>query len=235
MTIGKQLLSDDLGEMQEGLEVLFQESAQKRRLVLQSHEDASKTLSGKQFDLLKGLGFKAAGNVAEYEANKVKLAKAGLTMETIDQLKKIKDKYNKYIISYSNMCALCLKHNLYFGEASLFTGTMPMKNVEEIEAFPFSEFASHYSTIDPRYNESIVAGNTSSIAQAMIVAPLNLFKLENIFIAESRELIKFQGITSKCIYPVAEDPIVVLPFKTSAAKEIFFIIITHWDSSKSII
>lgn len=235
MTISAKHLSSDLAGMQENLEILFQESAVKQQLVLGSHEDAEKTISTKQHDLLQGLGFSSTGNIQQFQENKKVLEKAGLTLGTIKQLKEIKDKYNKYIISYSNMAVLCAKHNLYFGDATLFTGEMPMKNVKELELFPFSEFGSNYSVVYARNGESIVEGNVSSSCKAMIVAPLNLFKLNNVFIADSRELIQFSGIKSKCIYPVAEDPIVVLPFKASSTREIFFLIITHWDSSKSII
>ena len=235
MTIKKQQLSDDLNAMQENLDVLFQASASKHQLILQSLEDSKQTISGKQFNLLKGLGFNSVDNITQYEQNVEVLTRAGMAMETVEQLKAIKNKYNKYIISYNNMSALCIKHNLYFGDAPLFIGTMPMKNVEEIENFPFSEFSSHYNALTARCNESIVSGNISTQSRAMIVAPLNLFKLKDVFIANSRELIQYSGINSRCIFPVAEDPIVVLPFKTTSTPEIFFLIITHWDSSKSII
>jgi hypothetical protein len=235
MTTEKERLSSDIDSMQEGFEKLFAASADKRQLVLQSHEDSDKAISEKQSDFLRGLGFNSLKNVQEFEERSKELQKVGITMETIDELKKIKDTYGKNIISYDNLCKLCEKYNLYFGDSSLFTDVMPMENVKELETFPFGKFSSHYTVCHSYHEESIVEGRVSTKAQAMIVAPLNLFKLENVFVSKSRELIPFSGVNSKCKSKGSDDPIVILPFKTRGVKEIFFLIITHWDNSKSII
>lgn len=235
MITEKMLLLDDLAVCQEGLDKLFSQVAEKRQLVLQSHEDSTRVISTSQNDFLQGIGFNNIENVKEYEENKKALQQAGLTLETIDVLKKIKNKYNKSIIGYNSLCELCLKHNLYFGDSGLYTGKVPMENIKEMQDFPFSEFASHYNVVQGRYEESIINGNISTSAKTMIVAPLNMFNLSDILIASSRELIRFNGIKAKCKAPFAQDPIVLLPFKVSATKEIFFLIVTHWDNTKSII
>jgi hypothetical protein len=235
MTTKNEQLLGDISSFQENLDGMFAKVAEKRQLTLQSHEDAEKTITGKQSNILSGLGFNEAKNMKEYQNNQAALRKAGLAMETIDELKKIKDKYGKNIIGYNQLSDLCEKHNLYFGDSKYFTGQIPMKNIKEIEEFPFSEFASHYTTLAARQNETIIDGTTSTTAKAMIVAPLNLFKLNDVLISNSRELIDFKGIKSRCIFPCAEDPIVILPFKASGTKEIFFLIVTHWDNTTSII
>lgn len=235
MSTEKIQLLADLDGYQEGLDKLFSQVAEKRQLVLQSHEDANKVISPAQNSFLQGIGFSNAENIKEFEENSKILEKAGLTLETIDVLKKIKTKYNKNIIGYNNLCELCLKHNLYFGDSGLYTGEIPMENIKEMQNFPFSEFASHYNVVQGRYEESIINGNICTSAKTLIVAPLNVFNLKDIFVASSRELIRFSGTVAKCKAPFAQDPIVLLPFKISATKEIFFLIVTHWDSSKSII
>lgn len=235
MSTEKIQLLTDLDTYQEDLDKLFVEVSEKRQLVLQSHEDASQVISSDQNNFLQGIGFNNSENIKEFEENSKLLQKAGLTLESIDTLKKIKTKYNKSIIGYNNLCDLCLKHNLYFGESGLYVGKIPMENVKEMQAFPFSEFASHYNVVQGRPEESIIQGNICTSAKTLIVAPLNVFNLKNIFISSSRELIRFNGTEAKCKAPFALDPIVLLPFKISATKEIFFLIITHWDNSKSII
>jgi len=228
-------LLDDISSYQDNLDGLFEKVAEKRQLVLQSHEDAERTISPKQHTILDNLGFNEAKNMKEYQQNQTNLYNAGLTMETINELKKIKDKYKKNIIGYNQLSNLCNKHNLYFGDSKFFIGQIPMKNIKEIEEFPFDEFASHYTTLTAGKFQSIVDGNVSPKSKAMIVAPLNLFNLNNVMISNSRELINFDGIKSKCIFPCAEDPIVILPFKSKGTNEIFFLIVTQWDSTNSII
>jgi len=235
MSTEKTQLLGDLSDFQEDLDKLFAQTATNRQLVLQSHEDSMKTITNSQSDFLQGIGFNNIENMKQYEENKAILTKAGLTMETIDYLKKIKTKYNKDIIGYNNLCTLCEKHNLYFGNSVLYTGEIPMKNIKEMQDFPFAEFASHYNVVQGRNGQSIVEGNTITSAKTMIVAPLNVFKLKDIFVSSSRELIQFPGTVAKCKAPFAQDPIVLLPFKISATKEIFFVVVTHWDNSKSII
>jgi len=235
MTTQSEQLLGDINSFQENLDVMFSNVSEKRQLVLQSHEDSETTISSKQENLLSNLGFSQTQNVREYEKNRAALHKAGLAMDTIDDLKKIKEEYGKNIIGYNQLVKLCEKHNLYFGDSKYFIGKIPMQNVKEMEEFPFSKFASHYNVISARHLESVVDATNSTTAKAMIVAPLNLFKLKNVFISNTRELIDFSGVNSKCIFPCAEDPIVILPFKTKGTNEIFFLIVTHWDNTKSII
>ena len=235
MTTKNEQLLGDVSSFQDSLDVMFKKVSDKRQLVLQSHEDSDKTISAKQSGILTGLGFIEAKNMKEYQANQQALKNAGLAMETIDELKKIKDTYGKNIIGYNQLTTLCEKHNLYFGDSRFFIGQIPMKNIKEIEEFPFDLFASHYTTLAARHLESIVDGTISTNAKAMIVAPLNLFRLKDVMISNSRELIDFKGINSKCIFPCAEDPIVILPFKATGTNEIFFLIVTHWDNTTSLI
>lgn len=235
MNTEKTPLLDDLEEFQGNLEILFAQTAEKRQLVLQSHEDARQVITPDQNNFLQGIGFNNTENIKDFKENEAILQKAGVTLEVIDELKKIKTTYGKSIISYNTVCTLCEKYNLYFGDSSLYIGKIPMENIKEMQDFPFSRFASHYNTVYARTGESIVEGNIATSAHTMIVAPLNVFKLEDIFIANSRELISFKGVTAKCKAPFPMDPIVLLPFKVRATKEIYFLIITHWDNSKSII
>jgi hypothetical protein len=235
MTTKNEQLLGDISSFQQNLDGLFNSVSEKRQLVLQSHTDAEQSISDKQSTLLTGLGFDQTKNIKEYHATRDQLHKAGLAMETIDELKKIKDTYGKNIIGYNQLSALCEKHNLYFGDSRFFTGQIPMKNVREIEEFPFDLFASHYTVLAARHLESIVDGTSSVKAKAMIVAPLNLFNLTDVLISRSRELIDFKGVKSKCIFPCAEDPIVIVPFKAKGTNEVFFLIVTHWDNTTSII
>jgi hypothetical protein len=229
-------LSSDLEAIQAGLDEIFKTSSEKKVLALQSHEDSSKTISSRQKDFLSGLGFEKTVNIKTFEENCKVLEKEGLTMSTIKELKEIRDLYGKNIIGYNDLCKLSIKYNLYFGDSTLFKGNIPMDNIKEMEDFPFQKFASHYNVLYTRNKESIIEGNISTSAKTMIVAPLQLFDLKNVLISESRELIKFNGKTSTCKpYPVADDPIVLLPFKLRATQEIFFIVVTHWDNSHSII
>lgn len=230
----EQLLGD-INSFQENLDKLFAKVSEKRQLTLQSHTDTAINLSSGQRNLLSNLGFSSTQNIKKYDENERILNQAGLEMETIDELKKIKEIYGKNIIGYNQLSRLCEVHNLYFGDSKFFTGQIPMKNVNELEEFPFSQFASHYTVLSARSQESIIDGSVATSAKVMIVAPLNLFNLTNVMISNSRELIDFRGMKSKCIFPCAEDPIVILPFKAKGTSEIFFLIITHWDNSKSII
>lgn len=229
-------LSNDLDTIQAGLDEIFKASSEKKVLALQSHEDGSKTISQKQKDFLSGLGFEKTVNIKTFEENCKVLEKEGLTMSTIKELKEIRELYGKNIIGYNDLCGLSIKYNLYFGDSTLFKGEIPMSNIREMEEFPFQKFASHYNVLYTRHKESIVEGNVSSSAKTMIVAPLQLFDLKDVLVSESRELIRFNGVTSSCKpFPVTDDPIILLPFKLRATKEIFFIVVTHWNNSQSII
>lgn len=236
MTTEKKALSDDLLEIQESFNTLFESSANKRTLVLQSHEDSNQCINPDQYNILQGLGLSNVANVKEFEDSQAHLKKLGLTLETIKELSEIKTKFGKNIISYNNLCSLCETHNLYFGDSKLFTGKIPPESIKDIQEFNFETFKSHYSVLESRPEESIVNCNMTHRAQVMIAAPSNMFKLKDVFISVSRELILFPPLKASFEKPSnAHSPIVLLPFKASATKEVFFIVITHWDNSKSII
>lgn len=236
MSTEKTALSDDILSIQESFENLFKESSEKKVLILESHEDAGKSINRTQYDVLQGLGLSNVTNIKEFEENEKTLQKLGLTMETINELAEIKKNFGKNIISYNNLCALCEKHDLYFGDSSLFTGNINPEGVKEIQAFPFSKFSSNYSVLECRAEESISNCNIGYKARTMVAAPSNMFKLKDVFIATSREVILFPPLKASFSKPSnAHTPIVLLPFKTKGLKEVFFIIITHWDNSKSII
>lgn len=233
MSTEKTLLSEDLGKMHESVEELFKKTSDQRQLALTSHEDRTKSLTVEETDFLRGIGFSTTENIKEFEANRQKLEKLGFTIDIINKLKKIKDKYNKPIISYNNVCDLCKKYDLYFGPSNLFTGRIPKENIEELKSFDFPTFCSQQLVPEARPGYSII-GTPYSGNKTMIVAPLNMFKLENVFLANSREIIILDG--NSVFSPIScpsDDPIVLLPFKIN--KHLFFLVVTHWDNSKSII
>lgn len=234
MNTEKTPLSEDLLSMQESFEEMFKKSSENKHLILASHEETGKMITETQHDFLQGLGFNKVQNVEEFQTTKQELEKLGMTMETISQLEKIKRIFGKNIITYNNVCQLCEKYNLYFGSSSLFTGKIPMKNVKELEEFQFGTFSSHYCVVKGEENTSIVNGKQAMKAETMIVAPLNMFSLKGILITNSREIIKcslseVKPPKKEC----ADDPIVLLPFRLN--QQIYFIVVTHWDNSKSII
>lgn len=204
--------------------------------MLSSHEDSTQMVNVAQVNLLSGLGFNSLQNVEEFKTHTKKLEELGLTTEAINILKKVKSTYNKDIISYNNLCDLAEKHNLFFGDSNLFIGKMPMENVKELASFDFGKFKSHYSCVYTN-GSSVVEGSIAAVATTMVVAPLNEFKLKNVFISNSREVISLKG--SKIKNPLrkcpADDPIVLLPFKIGSIGEVFFVVLTYWKNSNSIL
>lgn len=234
MNTEKKLLSEDLVKMHESVDDLFKKTSEEKQLALAPHE--SEILTTEESNFLKGIGFFTTENVKEFEENKQHLESLGFTLEVINSLKRIKDKYNKPIISYNNVCDLCKKYNLYFGPSSLFTGKIPKENIQELKDFDFSTFCSQNMVPESREGMSILNSIYTS-NKTMIVAPLNLFVLKNVFISNSREIIKLEdhSVSAPKNCP-SDDPIVLLPFKPIRNSDLlFFIVVTHWDNSKSII
>lgn len=231
----KELMQNDIKLIQEGFDKIFSESSEKKQLMLASHEDSGSSINAQEKNILLSIGFENTKNVEEFDKKVKELEEAGVKMATIEFLKKIKAKYNKDIISYNNLCVLCEKYNLYFGSSKLFIGKIPMENVKELAQFPLEEFKSHYYIVESRQGQSVVDLNRAYTAQTMIVAPITSFKLKDVVITASRELIPYEGVTSKYKSPCGEDPIVLLPFKNEENGELFFLVLTHWDHSKSLI
>lgn len=232
----KERMSEDIQKIQEGFEKIFSESSDKKQLMLASHENSEATINGSQKNFLIDIGFQNVQNIKEYDTRVKELEEAGVKMSTIEFLRKVKEKYKKDIISYNSLCDLCKKYNLYFGNSRLFIGEIPMENIQELQDFPKEEFKSHYYIIDSTRNgTSVVEANRAYTFQTMIVAPITSFKLQDVIIAASRELISFDGLSSKYKSPCGEDPIVLAPFKNAENGEIFFLVLTHWEHSKSLI
>lgn len=231
----KERLASDIADIQAGFDEIFKKSSETTQLALGSHEDSKKILTVQQRDKLVGLGFTNLANVEEFEENSRILEEAGATIEVVNGLKKIKTTYEKDIISYTNLVNLCKKYNLYFGDSSLFTGKMPEDNVKELNSFDFGKFYSQNKVISPYAGRSIVESYGSSGCKTMIVAPINTFKLQDVYIAPTREIIKMEGVNGKLKSPCGEDPIVLLPFLLGGSKEVFFLVVTHWEHSKSLI
>lgn len=231
----KPTIQEELLGLDSRLNGVFKESADKKVLVLQSHEDSTNNINGTQKDFLEGLGFSSSKNVTHFMERRKTLEELGIKMETIDILSKIKETYGKTIITYSGLVALCQKYNLYFGCSSKFLGEIPMENVKEMQNFNFSTFTSHYTVLTQNNRESIIEMITSHRAKTMIVAPLNQFNLKDVIVSYSREIIPFDKQEVSPKNSEAQDPIVLLPFAVSGIREVFFLVLTHWDNSNSII
>ncbi len=227
----KAMLTEEISKIQENFDEIFKASAEKTQLALGSHEDSQTIMTTAQRDKIVGYGFSNLVNVQEYEEHQSALEAAGITMEVIKILKKMKETYGKDIISYKNVVDLCKKYNLYFGDSGLFIGKMPIENVKELAEFEFDKFRSYVVTSNA--GESIIEARGGYRMGTLIVAPINSFKLKDVYITPTREIIKLPGSMGKKTSPCGEDPIVLLPIKIE--DELFFVVVTHWDHSKSLI
>ena len=224
------IIEKEVGELFKSVEDKFPKT-----LALISHEQAKDELSPERASFVSALGFVNTKNMKQYEAKQEKLAQLGVEKETITQLKEIKKTYGKNIISYKQLSNLCKKHKLYFGPSELFIGTIPDKNLTELEVFNFDKFKSHYNSLESVQDTGILSKQRCHTSKTMIVAPSNQFKLQNVFISLSNEIIRLEGNKGRCKNSDSSDPIVILPFSTNASKEVYFVILTAWNLEESLI
>lgn len=227
-------ISNDIDSYHAQFDKMFEDMNCKKQLALQSHEDSNTHLSVEESDVLSGFGFNSVQNMVEFKNNRYELEEVGKKITTVETLKKITEVYGKKIISYNQLCDLCSKYNLFFGDATLFKGRIPKASLIELQEFPAGDFSARYNVLKTVEKRSIVGGEKSNSCRAMIVAPLDMFNLNGILLTEYREIIKFPGIKNKCKGSSVDDPIVLIPFKINAINEIFFLIITKWDNSNTL-
>jgi hypothetical protein len=99
--------------------------------------------------LMQDLGFVNAGNVEEVRAQEYKRSSAELNANIVN---KYKQKYPQYKFIFKDQVReICKKYGLLCGEASLYKGDIPLKNLKEIEEFKVSDedkyYMLYYSTI----------------------------------------------------------------------------------------
>ena len=234
MNTEKNVLSD-VEDFQNHLGKLVEENQSKRVLVLEAHSDAEKNINGNQYNLLQGLGFQQLENQKSFEAREKELTQIGLKTSTIQILKKAKETYGKSILSYNRVVDICKEHNLYFASSKLFTGKMPIKNVKDLQEFDFDSFKSHYNCMEADGTTTIIKCRLSASPYTMVIAPATDFCLQNVFISNSREIIKLQDHSETVYGGATDDPIVLLPFKINGTGEIFFLVLTYWNNTNSIL
>lgn len=181
---------------------------------------------------LKNLGFTSAAPLIELTKEE---KEKSLNNQFLD-LKQLAYKFNckypfKKIISLSQIKELCKKYNLILGEIQYFKADIPEKNLVEIEKF--METFDRYDLGMKKVITEIIYSRHSPDSwekygyvpgEMQIVAPQTDF--QSYYIESSRIE---DGVVSEINVVYPEDPIVVLPLRTSDDKEAeLFLIVTAW-------
>lgn len=191
-----------------------------------------------------------AKKVKNFESDKseVRKIKQEKTKES-ENITKTVEIFNKYFpfhkfILYSQVINICEKYNLYLGHASLYNGSIPKKNIEEIKNFPFNIYNDINFRCKPKINKSqpvceydnnVYIETDERIINTYICAPLINFNQKDTLTigkelyyknSEKRSLNIFKFKPKLHLQP--KDPIILLPVIANAMQQIGFIVITKW-------
>jgi len=180
---------------------------------------------------LKNLGFTNAAPLQELRQENKLLSENQKLMDLRDFAFKFNCKYPfKKIISLSQIKELCKKYNLILGNINHFEADIPEKNLIEIEKFmqTFDRYdLGMKKIIDINYSRHIFGSWESyryEPGEMQIIAPQTDF---NSWYINSTKIEDGVATELNVVYP--EDPIVVLPLRTSDDKEAeLYLIVTAW-------